>query len=239
MVRTQYAKIWVMVDRLKKSALFLPIREAISSEMLEILFTKKVILRHGVPVSVVSDQDTRFTSRFSGKFHTEMGTQVKLCTAFHLKRTVKEVGGTELVLEMNQKIDIHARLKAAQDRQNSYVVKRRRPIEFNEGDMVMLKVSPWKGIIRFQKWGKHSHRFIGPFKVLSRVGDRLELPEGIAGIHNAFHVSYLRKCLSDESMGLLLNEITLNDKLEYVVEPVAILNQAYFYEVKVNLRFSA
>ncbi|XP_071714013.1 uncharacterized protein [Rutidosis leptorrhynchoides] len=113
----------------------------------------------------------------------------------------KEVGGTEVVLEMNQKIDvIRARLKAAQDRQKSYADKRRRPIEFNEGDMVMLKVSPWKDVIRFRKRGKLAPRFIGPFKVLAH-------------------------CLADDSMWVPLNEITLNNKLEYVEELVAILDE--------------
>ncbi|XP_071712884.1 uncharacterized protein [Rutidosis leptorrhynchoides] len=98
---------------------------------------------------------------------------------------------------MNQKTDvIHDRLKAAQDRQKSYADKRRRPIEFNEGDMVTLKVSPWKG-----------------------------LPKELARIHNTFHVSYLRKCLADDSRWVSLNEITLNNKLEYVEEPVVLLDE--------------
>ncbi|XP_071704473.1 uncharacterized protein [Rutidosis leptorrhynchoides] len=112
-----------------------------------------------------------------------------------------EVGGIEVVLETNQKIDvICARLKAAQDRQKSYADKHRRPIEFNEGDMVMLKVSPRKGVIWFRKRGKLAPRFIGPFKVLAR-------------------------CLADDSMWVPLNEITLNNKLEYVEEPFAILDE--------------
>ncbi|XP_071727758.1 uncharacterized protein [Rutidosis leptorrhynchoides] len=94
--------------------------------------------------------------------------------------------------------------------------------------MVMLKVSPWKGVIRFRKRGKLAPRFIGPFKVLALVGEvvyRLELPEKLAEIHNTFHVSYLHKCLTDDSMRVPLNEITLNNKLEYVKEPVAILDE--------------
>ncbi|XP_071718985.1 uncharacterized protein [Rutidosis leptorrhynchoides] len=103
---------------------------------------------------------------------------------------------------MNQNIDvIRALLKAAQDLKKSYTDKRRRPIEFNKGDMVMLKVSSWKGVIRFRKRGNLAPWFIRPFKVLARVGEvayRLELLEELAGIHNTFHVSYLRKCVADD-----------------------------------------
>ncbi|XP_071694745.1 uncharacterized protein [Rutidosis leptorrhynchoides] len=141
----------------------------------------------------------------------------------------KKFGGTEVVLEMNQKIDvIRARLKAAQDRQKWYSEKNRRPIEFQVGNMMKLKVSPWKGVIRFQKRGKFAPWIIGPFKVLARVGEvsyRLELPEELARIHKTFHVSYLCKCLADDSMWVPLNEVTLNNKLEYVEEPITILDE--------------
>ncbi|KAK1406142.1 hypothetical protein QVD17_41429 [Tagetes erecta] len=127
------------------------------------------------------------------------------------------------------KIDqIREHLKAAQDRQKSYADKRRRPIEFQVGDFVMLKVSPWKGVIRFRKRGKLSPRFIGPFKIIARVGKvayRLELPEELNGIHNTFHVSYLRKCLADETACVPLNDIEVDDKLNYVEKPVAILDR--------------
>ncbi|XP_071695008.1 uncharacterized protein [Rutidosis leptorrhynchoides] len=94
--------------------------------------------------------------------------------------------------------------------------------------MVMLKVSPRKVVIRFRKRGKLAPRFIGPFKVLARVGEiayRLELPEELVGIHNTFYVSNLRKCLADDSMWVLLDEVTLNNKLSYVEDPVVILDE--------------
>ncbi|XP_071687911.1 uncharacterized protein [Rutidosis leptorrhynchoides] len=130
---------------------------------------------------------------------------------------------------MNQNFEmIRARLKAAQDQKKSYADKHRQPIEFHEGDMVMLKVSSWKGMIRFRKWVKHAPRLIRPFKVLAHVGEianRLEFLEELVGIHNTFHFSYLRKCLADDSMWVPLDEITLNNKQEYVEEPVVILDE--------------
>nr|XP_043616059.1 uncharacterized protein LOC122587975 [Erigeron canadensis] len=141
----------------------------------------------------------------------------------------RELGGTDAVLETTQKIDeIRERLKAAQDRQKSYADVRRRPIEFMVGDRVMLKVSPWKGLLRFCKRGKLSPRFIGPFRVLARVGKlayQLELPEELSRIHSTFHVSQLRKCLVDDATCVPLNEIELDKKLTYVEEPVAIVEE--------------
>ncbi|XP_022007523.1 uncharacterized protein LOC110906739 [Helianthus annuus] len=121
-----------------------------------------------------------------------------------------------------------AHLKAAQDRQKSYADKRRRPIEFQVGDKVMLKVSPWKGIIRFRKRGKLSPRFIGPFKIIERVGKvayRLELPEELSGIHSTFHVSHLRKCLADETAHVHYDNIEVDNRLNYAVKPIAILDR--------------
>ena len=92
----------------------------------------------------------------------------------------------------------------------------------------MLKVSPWKGIIRFGKRGKLGPRFIGPFVVLERIGDQaynLELPPELNGIHNVFHVCYLRKCLSGEPSILPLEELRVDETKRLVEEPVAILDR--------------
>ncbi|KAI3750015.1 hypothetical protein L2E82_20639 [Cichorium intybus] len=96
------------------------------------------------------------------------------------------------------------------------------------GDMVMLKVSPWKGLIRFGKKGKPSPRFIGHFRISQRVGAvayRLELPEELRGIHNVFHVSYLRKTLFDESQRVPLPKYEIDEKLRYPEQPEKILDR--------------
>nr|GEW49433.1 putative reverse transcriptase domain-containing protein [Tanacetum cinerariifolium] len=122
-------------------------------------------------------------------------------------------------------IGIKAKFQAAHDRQKSYADLKRNPMVFQFGDKVMLKVSPWKGVVRFGKRGKLNPRYIGPFKVLSKVGDvayRLELPQQLSRIHNTFQVSNLKKCLSDESLVIPLDEFRIDDKLHFVEEPVEI-----------------
>ncbi|GJY53511.1 putative reverse transcriptase domain-containing protein [Tanacetum coccineum] len=113
-------------------------------------------------------------------------------------------------------------------RWKSYADNRRIPIEINVGDFVMLKVSPWKGVMRFKNKGKLSPRFIGPFKIMKRVGEVayvLELPEEMRGIHNTFHVSYLRKCLADESSVITLDDVEIDPELISQEEPIAILGR--------------
>ncbi|GJV90178.1 putative reverse transcriptase domain-containing protein [Tanacetum coccineum] len=94
------------------------------------------------------------------------------------------------------------------DRQKSYADLKRKPMEFQVGDKVMLKVSPWKGVVRFGKRGKLNPRYVGPFKVLGKVGEvayKLELPEELSRVHNTFHVSNLKKCYADEPLAVPLD----------------------------------
>nr|GEV32256.1 hypothetical protein [Tanacetum cinerariifolium] len=122
-----------------------------------------------------------------------------------------QLTGPKIIRETNEKIvQIKNRLLTARSRQKSYADVRRRPLEFNVGDKVMLKVSPWKGVIHFEKHGKLSLRFIRPFKILERIGPvayKLELPRELQGIHNTFHVTNLKKCLSDESLSIPFDEV--------------------------------
>ncbi|KAJ0556778.1 putative nucleotidyltransferase, Ribonuclease H [Helianthus annuus] len=285
--------IWVIVDRLTKSAHFLPIREKDSMKTLAELYIKEVVARHGVPVSIISHRDGRFISRFWRSFQKAFGSRVDLSTAYHpqmdgqSERTIQtledmlracvmdfggnwdthlplvefsynnsyhtsikaapfealygrkcrsplcwaEVGekqliGPELVQETTDKIfQIRDRIKAARDRQKSYADVGRKPLTFEVGDKVLLKVSPWKGVARFGKRGKLNPRYIGPFEVLDKVGTvayRLKLPDELSGVHDTFHVSNLKKCLADETLIIPADEICIDDKLHFIEEPVEV-----------------
>ncbi|GJR73760.1 hypothetical protein Tco_0086125 [Tanacetum coccineum] len=269
---TGHDTIWVIVDRLTKSSHFIPIRATDSMETLTRLYIKEIVSRHGVPISIISDRDSHFTSRFWQSLQNALGTQLDMSTTYHpetdgqSERTIQtledmlracvidfgkgwdkhlplvefsspvcwaEVGdsqltGPEIIQETTEKIvQIRQRLQAARDRQRSYANVRRKPLEFQVGDRVMLKVSPRKGIFRFGKRGKLNPRYIGPFKILERIGPvayRLELPEELSSIHNTFHISNLKKCLSDESLVIPMKELQLDDKLNFVEEPVEVMD---------------
>ncbi|GJW82862.1 putative reverse transcriptase domain-containing protein [Tanacetum coccineum] len=140
-----------------------------------------------------------------------------------------QLTGPELIHKTTEKIvQIKQRMHVACDRQKSYVDVRRKPLEFQVGDRVMLKVSPWKGVFRFGKRGKLKPRYIGPFKVLAKVETvayRLELPQQLSRVHSTFHVSNLKKCLSDDPLAIPLDEIHIDDKLHFIDEPVEIMDR--------------
>ncbi|GJX53270.1 putative reverse transcriptase domain-containing protein [Tanacetum coccineum] len=140
-----------------------------------------------------------------------------------------QILGPELIQETTEKIiQIKQRMQAARDRQKSYADLKRKPMEFQVGDKVMLKVSPWKGVVRFGKRGKLNPRYVGPFKVIERVGEvayKLELLEELSRVHNTFHVSNLKKCHADEPLAVPLDGLHLDDKLHFVEEPVEIVGR--------------
>ncbi|GJS68300.1 putative reverse transcriptase domain-containing protein [Tanacetum coccineum] len=218
--------IWVIVDRLTKSAYFLPMKETDSIEKLTRQYLKEVVSRHGVPVSIIFYRDSKFTSHFWKSLNEALGTQLDMSTAYHpqtdcqSERTIQtledmlcacvmdfrkgwdrhlplvefsynntEIGdaqltGPKIIYETTKKIiQIKKRIQAARDRQKSYADRRRKPLEFEVGDKVMLKVSPWKGVIRFGKRGKLNPRYIRPFRIIAKVGTlayRPELPEQLS-----------------------------------------------------------
>nr|GEX32591.1 reverse transcriptase domain-containing protein [Tanacetum cinerariifolium] len=135
----------------------------------------------------------------------------------------------EIIHETTKKIvQIKSRIQAACDRQKSYADVRRKPLEFQVGDKVMLKVSPWKGVIHFGKRGKLNPRYIGPFKILAKVGTvayRLELPEQLSRVYSTFHVSKLKKCMTDEPLAIPLDEIQVDDKLGFIEETIEIIDR--------------
>ncbi|GKA94764.1 retrotransposon protein, putative, ty3-gypsy subclass [Tanacetum coccineum] len=209
--------IWVIVDRLTKSAHFLPMHEDYKMERLARLYLNEIVARHGVPISIISDRDSRFTSRFWQSMQEALGTHLDM--------------RPELVQETTEKISqIKDRLKVARDRQKSYADKRRKPLEFSVGDYVLLKVSPWKGVVRFGKKGKLAPRFVGPFEIIEKVGPvayRLDLPEELNGVHDTFHVSNLKKCLADPTLKVPLDEIRVDAKLNFMEDPMEILEREF------------
>ncbi|GJU89422.1 putative reverse transcriptase domain-containing protein [Tanacetum coccineum] len=189
---TDQDTIWVIVDRLTKSAHFLPMKETYSMEKLMRQYLKEVVSRHGVPVLIISDQDSRkgwdrhlplVKFLYNNSYHTSIKA-----TPF------KALYGQKI-------IQIKSRIQVARDRQKSYADVRQNPLEFQVRDNVMLKVSPWKGVIRFSKQGKLNPRYIRPFKILAR------------------------KCLSDETQVIPLDEIHINDKLHFIEEPIDIMDR--------------
>ncbi|GKA58576.1 putative reverse transcriptase domain-containing protein [Tanacetum coccineum] len=266
-----YDKIWVIVDRLTKSAHFLPIREDYKSEKLARIYINEIVARHGVPVSIILDRDGRFASYLWQSLQKALGTRLDMSTAYHpqtdgqSERTIQtledmlracvmdfrgswdthlplvespmmwvEVGesrliGPEIVQETTKKIlQIRKRLVTARDRQKKYADRRRKPLEFKVGDRVLLKVSPWKGVVRFGKKGKLAPRYVGPFEIVEHVGPvayRLRLPQELSCVHDVFHVSNLKKCLAESDVQVPLEEIKVDDKLYFVEEPVEIVDR--------------
>ncbi|GJY57187.1 putative reverse transcriptase domain-containing protein [Tanacetum coccineum] len=165
--------IWVIVDRLTKSAHFLPMKETDSMEKLTRQYLKEVVSRHGVPVSIISDRDSKFASHFWRSLNKALGTQLDMSTAYHPhERTIQ-------TLE----------------------------------DMLRACV---------MDFGK------GPFKIIAKVGMlayRLELPEQLSRVHSTFHVSNLKKCFVDEPLAIRLEEIQIDDKLNFIEEPVEIMDR--------------
>ncbi|XP_071708242.1 uncharacterized protein [Rutidosis leptorrhynchoides] len=141
----------------------------------------------------------------------------------------RQLTGPKIIHETTEKIfQIQERLKTAMSRQKSYADVRRKSLEFQVGDKVMLKVSPWKGVIRFGKRGKLSLRYVGPFEIIERIGPvayRLKLPQELSGIHDAFHISNLKKCLSDDTLVVPLEEIRIDNKLHFIEEPAEIMDR--------------
>ncbi|GKA22804.1 retrotransposon protein, putative, ty3-gypsy subclass [Tanacetum coccineum] len=126
----------------------------------------------------------------------------------------------ELVQETTEKISqIKDRLKVARDRQKSYADRRRKPLEFSVGNYVLLKVSPWKGVVHFRNKRKLAPRFVGPFEIIKKVGPvayRLDLPKELNGVNDTFHVPNLMKCLADPTLQIPLDEIRVDAKLNFI-----------------------
>ncbi|GKB50564.1 putative reverse transcriptase domain-containing protein [Tanacetum coccineum] len=142
---------------------------------------------------------------------------------------MRETGPMERLARMYLK-EIKQRIQAARNRQKSYTDLKRKLMEFKVGDIVMLKVSSWKGVIRFSKQGKLNPKYVGPFKVLAKVGAiayKLELPQELSRVYNMFYVSNLKKFYSDEPLAVSLDGLHIDDKLHFIEEPVEIMDRKF------------
>ncbi|GJT49011.1 putative reverse transcriptase domain-containing protein [Tanacetum coccineum] len=231
-----YDTIWVIVDRLTKSAIFMPMRETDPMDKLARMYLKEVVTKHGIPVSIICDRDPRFASNFWRSLQKALGTSLDMSTAYHpqtdgqsertiqtledmLRACVIDFGNGWVkhlpLVKFSYNNSYHASIKAAPF-EALYGRKCRspvcwtevgqvqligpellKPMEFQVGGKVMLKVSPWKGVVRFGKRGKLNHRYVGPFKVLKKVGAiayKLELPQSVSEqVQQYVSVSYWKK----------------------------------------------
>ncbi|GJY12985.1 putative reverse transcriptase domain-containing protein [Tanacetum coccineum] len=221
-----YDTIFVIIDRLTKSAHFVPMKENDSMERLTRLYLKEVD-RH-LPLVEFLYNTSYHTSIKVALFEALYGQKCRSPVCWAEVRDV-QLTSLKIVHETTEKIiQIKSRIQAAHDRQKSYADVRRKPLEFQVGDKVMLKVSPCKGVVRFGKRGKLNLRYIEPFKVLAKVGTvayRLKLPQQLSMVHSTFYISNLKKCLSDESLVILLDEVQVDDKLHFVEEPMEIIDR--------------
>ena len=287
--------VWVVVDRITKSALFLAVRMTFTLERFCKLYIREIVQLHGVPIFIVSDRDLRFTTHFWKSFQKAMGTRLTMSTAFHpqtdgqSERTIQvledmlracildhkgsweehlplveftynnsyqasirmapyealygrpcrsplcwteveesSIIGPDLIRDTSEKVSlIRQRLLMAQSRWKSYADVRRRPIEFEVGDNVFLKVMPKRGVVSFGKRGKLSSRFIGPFEILERVGTvayLLALPPSISGVHEVFHVSMFQKYTPNPAHVVDWGEIEVDTDGTFEEGPVCILD---------------
>ena len=294
--RNKKDAVWVIVDRLTKSAHFLPIKMGDGVDEIVKVYVNEIVRLHGVPASIVSDRDPRFTSYFWRAFQKALGTRVNMSTSYHpqtdgqSERTIQtledmlracvldwgdswekhlplvefaynnsfhtsigmspyealygrpcrtplcwtQVGersmiGPEIVEETTKKIKlVKEKMKDAQDRQKSYADKRRKHLEFEVGDRIYLKMITFKGRTRVSGRRKLDPRFLGPFRILERVGAvafKLDLPSAMDAYHNVFHVSQLRKCLTDQDIVLPEIPKDLGKNLTLETRPVRIIDR--------------
>ncbi|KAI3774923.1 hypothetical protein L1987_49486 [Smallanthus sonchifolius] len=140
-----------------------------------------------------------------------------------------QITGPELIQEIfNKIIQIRDNIRVARSQQKSYADKRRKPLKFQVGDLVLLKVSPWKCVIRFGNKGKLAPRYVGPFKILERIGKvayKLGLPPSLGNVHPTFHVSNLKKCLADENLHIPLDDVHIDETMHFVERSVEIMGR--------------
>ncbi|GJZ10502.1 putative reverse transcriptase domain-containing protein [Tanacetum coccineum] len=246
--------IWVIVDRLTKSAIFTPMRETDHLDKLarsvpkggghEAWITRLnhlciVTEEFAINFSEVSSERFGYNLRYRSTCvpSTNRRANCDLRTIQTLEDMLRACYADRLWKGWDNHLPLETTEKSSRFKQRiasrsvdrkSYADLKRKPMEFQVGDKVMLKVSPWKGVVHFGKRGKLNPRYVGPFKVIERVGEvayKLELPEELSRVHNTFHVSNLKKCHADEPLAVPLDGLHLDDKLHFVEEPLEIVGR--------------
>ncbi|GJX05875.1 putative reverse transcriptase domain-containing protein [Tanacetum coccineum] len=193
------------------------------------LYLNEIVARHGVPISIISNRDSRFMFRFWQSMQEALGTRLDMSTAYHPQTDDQSERTIQTLYLSSVRC---APFKALYDRKcHSPIMwakvgegqligpERRKPLEFSVGDYVLLKVLPWKGVVSFGNKGKLTPRFVGPFEIIEKVGPvayRSDLPEELNGVHDTFHVSNLTKCLADPTLQVPLDEIRVDTWLNFV-----------------------
>ncbi|GJZ78685.1 putative reverse transcriptase domain-containing protein [Tanacetum coccineum] len=197
---------------------------------------------HGVLVSIISDQDSHYTLRFWKSLQKALGTNLDMSIAYHPQNgwsKQEDYTNSGRYVVITRALRLHHRGFVRTEMliiryarvwlpEKLMQIGRAKPLEFEIGDMVLLKVSPWKGAVRFGKRRKLSPRYIGPFRILARVcliDYTLELLEELKGIHSTFYVSNLKKCLTEGDVVVSMDEIQLDDKLHVIEEPVEFVDR--------------
>nr|GEY97182.1 putative reverse transcriptase domain-containing protein [Tanacetum cinerariifolium] len=229
-----YDTIWVIVDRLTKSAIFTPIRETDSMDKLAKIYLKEVLTRHGIPVSIISDRDP------SERTIQTLKDMLRACAIDFGKCWVNHLP----LVEFSYNNSYHASIKAAPF-EALYGRKCRSPVcwtkvgeaqilgpeliqETNEKIIQIKQKMQAARVVRFGKRGKLNPRYVGPFRVLEKVGTvayKLELPQELSRVHNTFHVSNLKKCYSDDPLTVPLDGLRIDDQLHFVEEPIEIMDR--------------
>ncbi|GJX99698.1 reverse transcriptase domain-containing protein [Tanacetum coccineum] len=220
----------VIIDRLTKSAHFVPTRETDSKETLTRLYIKEIVSRHEVPISIILDRDSHFTSRFWQSLQSALGTQLDMSTAYHpktdgtSKRTIQTLEDMlrACVIDFGKGWEKHLPLVEFSYNNSYHSSIKAAPFEALYGQKCRSLVC-WAEV-GDRRYANVRRKPLG-FQVGDHVAYKLELPEEISNIHSTFHISNLKKCLSDESLVIPMKELRLNDKLNFVEELVEIMDR--------------
>jgi hypothetical protein len=296
MTARKFDSIWVIVDRLFKSAHFILMCTRYDARKYAEIYIARMLCLHGVPKMIISGRGSQFVACFWEQLHASLGTHLIHSSAYHpqtdgqmervnqilkdmlracvlehpgswdqnlpwaefsynnsyqeslkmapfevlygqrccillnwIEHGEKMIFGPNIIEEAEMIVRrVQDNLKAAKSRQETYANKRRRPLEFEDGNHVYLRVSPMKGMKRFGVKGKLAPRYIGSFPILEKCGTvayNLDLPPSLAGVHDIFHMSQLKKCLKAH-VDVILPEVTpLDADLSYPEHPIKVLDQ--------------